>query len=77
MHVMFERILLRCFRSRALDPIGFFAQFFALNSLSMLLMTKKLLNVSKNGDKHAHADMFLTLSATTNSKFVIICLQII
>ena len=77
MCVMFERILLRCFRSRDLDPIGFFAQFFALKSLSVLLMAKKLRNVSKNGDKRALTHTFLTLSVITNSKFVITCLQII
>ena len=76
-YMMFERILLRRFRSRTLVHIGFFTQFFVLKSLSVFLIAKNLVNVSKNDDKHAHTDIFFTLSATTNSKFTIICLQML
>ena len=72
---MFERILLRTYKSRALAPIGFFVQFFALKSLGVFLSPKNIVNVSENGDKRVLANLFLTLSVTTNSKFIIMCLQ--
>ena len=77
MCVMFDRILIRSDKSRVLAFIGFFAQFFALNSLSVLPSTKNLVIMSKNGDKHALINVFFTLSVTANSKLSIICLQII
>ena len=68
MHVMFDRILLRSDKSRVLALIDFFAQFFPLNSLSVLPSPKNLVIMSKNGDKHALINGLFTISVTTNSK---------